>query len=267
MAQNAKPEPLLSDESGEILGFLTELAKYLIAAGISYSQISKLAELAYLQAACAGARFQNDKVNKSAVAAMTGLNRSQVRALIKLQGKGLPKISDRVEKILLAWTSDSEFLTNSGKPRRLDIAGRESAFQKLVSKCGGDIPARSMLRELLRHRLVNLKDGGVAMSGAAQRTTALRRVSQLSSALTKLIRGPKSRLDDVVPLWMSSAETSFPSPSRLGAILLQKHMATGLKTLVDDIHLFANSSSIGIPPTERVVEHRSRISLLLLSQG
>src|SRR5262245_58118785 len=78
------------NEMSDLIGFLVEFARLLLAAGISSDQFSKLTQLAYLRAASSDARFSNDRINQSAVAAMTGLNRTQVRSLLKKE-RATPK--------------------------------------------------------------------------------------------------------------------------------------------------------------------------------
>src|SRR5262245_40832071 len=99
---------------------MTEFARYLVAAGVSNSQFTAISRLAYFRAASHDAKFRNEKINQSALAAMTGLTRSQVRALLKqADGSVQEKSSDRIGRLLDGWTLDPAFVTASYSPRSL----------------------------------------------------------------------------------------------------------------------------------------------------
>jgi hypothetical protein len=99
--------------------------------------------------------------NKSRVAILTGLPRSEVTRLLA-RGTALGdarRVQHPTRKILSAWFDDSSFLTKEGEPAVLPAFGRRKSFERLVEKYGGGVPVRAMLDELTRIKAIEwLKD-------------------------------------------------------------------------------------------------------------
>jgi hypothetical protein len=138
--------------------FLAEFAKHLLAAGLSYSQFAALAQIAFFRAASESATFRNRRINYSAVAAMTGLTRVQVRELARDGSVTSSARRDRIAKIIEGWTTDVSFLKADSSPKSLNIGSRAGGFGDLVRKYGGDIPPRAT-------RPSQSKDSGDKISG------------------------------------------------------------------------------------------------------
>ena len=146
-----------------LIDFLSAFAEFLLAAGIKNSQFAAMMRLAFFQAASASAKLGNERINQSSVAAMTGLTRPQVRKFAQQTLPALPVRPDRIEKVVDGWTSDPRFADGKRGPSRLLISGRGDTFQSLVRKYGGDLPHKAILREMLRHELVSIRDGCVSL--------------------------------------------------------------------------------------------------------
>jgi hypothetical protein len=89
------------------------------------------------------------------------------------------------------WLNDSNFLRPDNSPRRLQFKGGSSSFSHLVRKYSGDIPARAMLAEMQRLRIVrsDAQDGVYLVRqrlGVSRRTMlAMRAISPWVEMLTK----------------------------------------------------------------------------------
>jgi hypothetical protein len=245
---------------------MTEFARFLLAAGITRNRFSRIVELAYFQAASEEARFQNNRLNQSAVAAMTGLTRTQVRAMLR-KTRGTPECpNDRLDRIVAAWTSDAEYTTAAFAPRRLRIAGPSPSFSTLVRKVGGDIPSRSVLRELVRQQLVSLNGGYVKLAHFTQSEMQFRLLRQLSRSLARMIQGMGETGQRASPMRAVTMEVTYPALSGAGRILMQRRLSKILSTLVVDVE--AAGAAVGMEsPTSRK-KGKSRVSkarLLLLT--
>jgi hypothetical protein len=250
----------------EVVDFMSEFARFLVAAGISSSRFSRIVKLAYFRAASHKGRFRNARVNQSAVAAMTGLTRSQVRAHLRGSKSITSKGDDRLEKLMSAWASDAEFITSSLNPRRLRLTGSGSSFSTLVRRYGGDLPPRSVLRELERRQLVVKSGEYVQLSSTAKNQRTVRRLQHLAGALAQAIRANKWDLTDDLSLRAVTMEVSFPTPSSAGRILLQRRISRSIRAFIADLEAAGTAVALESPPP---VNRRGRMSharLLLLTQ-
>jgi hypothetical protein len=154
-ARGANPRLLRRDIG--IKELLTELAVVLLQAGVTPKHFGELAKQAFVEAAGTLSQFRNGKINRSRVAVMTGLSRSEVKRLLSGQISMKAPISaqqSRGERVISGWMSDHRFLDGRGRPLRLPIAGGRVSFTSLVKQFGGDVPHRAVLEELRRLRVV-----------------------------------------------------------------------------------------------------------------
>jgi hypothetical protein len=255
------------DRDLELVEFVTEFARLLIASGVSRTRFVRIVELAYFQAASHEARFQNNRVNQSAVAAMTGLTRSQVRAMLKLKRSTPDDESDRVDRIVATWTSDAEYVTATFSPRRLRVSGSAPSFSSLVRKVGGDIPSRSILRELERQRLVVVEGQYVRLARVAHGEFESRSLRHLSSALSRVIQSDREMGKSGSPLRAVTMEISYPALSGAGRILMQRRLTKSLKSFMVDVEAAGAAVAMESPSTtKRGKARKSQARILVLTQ-
>jgi hypothetical protein len=156
------------DKSSRRLGALDEslglildsLATLLVETGYGYTRLAKLAKLSFVQAAQSIGQ-SGSKVSNARIAALTGLTRTEVSQLLR-QGIRDPgadaEPENRALRVAKGWAIDSKFADQHGMPRKLPFKGRGQSFSSLVKKYSGDIPARAMLSEMKRLRMVT-QDG------------------------------------------------------------------------------------------------------------
>jgi hypothetical protein len=256
-----------ADRAHEVVEFMTEFARFLLSAGVSRNRFSRIVEFAYFQAASQEARFQNNRLNQSAVAAMTGLTRSQVRAMLKRARDTIESKSDRLDRIVGAWSSDAEYITATFAPRRLRIVGISPSFSTLVRKVGGDIPPRSVLRELERQQLVSISGRYVKLTQAAHRENDSRSLRQLSRALARLIQTTGELRQSDSPVRTATMEVCYPALSGAGRILMQRRLSKILKALMVDIEAAGAAIGMESPARSKGRERRrSQARLLLLTR-
>lgn len=253
-----------TDRAHEVLEFMTEFARYLLAAGVSRHRFTRIVEFAYFQAASREARFQNNRLNQSAVAAMTGLTRTQVRAMLRRARVSLDATRDRVDRIVGAWTSDAEYVTATFAPRRLRLSGSSPSFSELVRKVGGDIPPRSILRELERLNLVSVNGPYVKLARAAQSEIESRSLRQVSNALARVIQTQRESGKASSPLRAYTLEMCFPASSGAGRILMQRRLSKILKALTIDVEAAGAAVALESPPKNKGGKSRKSHARLLL---
>ena len=251
------------DES--VLDLVTNLARYLIAAGFKVSRFSELTRLAFYNAAANHARFGNDKLNQSAVAAMTGLTRVQVRQFAKKHRVAPSHSKDQLNVILDTWNSDSHFTERDRNPRRLRILGPGPTFTALVRRCGSDIPVRSILRELQRRDLVRIRSGYVSLKATAGHNRDEARLRRAAYALNELLKEKGGTLPQA-PFRSLNFEAFYPAPSEKARVLLQRRTADGLRAFVHGIEAAGAAAAIDSPPSAKRGKRITRLRVALVTE-
>jgi len=243
--------------------FMTEFARCLVAAGVTSSRFSGIAKVAFFSAAIEQARFGNDRLNQSAVAAMTGLTRNEVRRLAKESSPKPPTSRDRVDALIDGWSTDSAFVTSTYQPRRLRLTGEGVTFGELVQRYGGDIPPRSMLRELQRNGLVTISGGTVSLNSRAQRTREEVRFLRVARALAGLLRKPTDGCAGQL-LRTTVLEVNYRATSPRGRPLLQRRINENLAAFMTGIQAVGAAAALEFPlgaaPKRRFT--RTRVALI-----
>lgn len=107
----------------------------------------------YARAASGRARRSSGSVNRSKIAAITGLSRPEVtRLLAKIAAQPTAQndaySSSRSARVIAGWTSDPRFQNSSGLPDSLPYTGGARSFTQLAKKYAADVPARAVLERL-----------------------------------------------------------------------------------------------------------------------
>lgn len=250
-----------------MLDCLSELARYLIGAGITYPKFVGIARLAFFRAAAANARFRNDKLNQSAVAAMTGLTRAQVREFARQKTPIPSEIRDRIELTIEGWATDRLFSLPNDVPRKLRRNGSKASFEALVKKYGGDIPARSLLREMQRHGYVAVREGYVQIRKRARESVDEVRARRLGQALVGLLKVPSGVNPSRAPLWATTYEVAYPATSERGRRVLNEIVQERLREFMAGVLAAGRAVSLENPPRDRRGESVvTRTSVALISE-
>ncbi len=133
-----------------VLGRVSEL---LIDADVPVAFLEELSRLEYARAACGRARRPSGSVNRSKIAAITGLSRPEVtRLLAKIAAQPTAQneaySSSRSARVIAGWTSDPRFQNSSGLPDSLPYTGGARSFTQLAKTYAADVPARAVLERL-----------------------------------------------------------------------------------------------------------------------
>lgn len=230
-----------------LLSFLSELAHYLLAAGIGRSRFESMVRLAYFRAASSNARFSNEKLNQSAVAAMTGLTRAQVRAFARQTAPEPAQVRDRLEQILEGWMTDRRFCTGEAQPKTLRTMGRGHTFRTLTLEYGGDVPARSLLREMQRQGYITLRGNSVALRQKARETYAEVRARRIAEAITNLIAFSSSGSPPMSSVRTLTSEISYQVSSEKGRHLMHRIASARLHEFLEGLKVAGNSVAMEAP--------------------
>lgn len=248
-----------------VVEFLSEFARYLVAAGITTKRFGDLARVAFFKAAAIEAKFDNQRLNQSAVAAMTGLTRVQVREFARQTNPEPRKTRDRLQNLMDAWATDPSYCTSAFNPKSLRITGSGRTFRALVRKYGGDVPPRAMLRELQRHGYVKLADGKVTLHRFATQSREEQRIRRTARMLEELVKADKGSVGAPSPPRTFNLEVAFPAASEKGRLILHRRVADSLSTLVNGLQAAGAAAAMDAPLEgaygQRVT--RTRIALIM----
>jgi hypothetical protein len=246
--------------------FLLEFARLLIAAGLPYPRFAALVRLAYFRAASSKAKFGNERLNQSAVAAMTGLTRVEVRQFAKQGRLSPPKTRDRLEALIEGWITDPSFLTANNHPRKLRMKGGNQSFEALVRHYGGDIPSRSVLRELQRHGYVVVRAGYISINRSANQSHHEVRLMRASRALAGLLCAPGGRETPRAPIRTVSLEASYPPTSSKGRATLHRRIVTNLQSFLASVETAGTAASIDSPSSEAKKGRVTRTRVVMITE-
>jgi hypothetical protein len=252
-----------STQNVALVEFLTELAKYLISSGISLSEFQAATSTAYLQAAMGRARLRNSRVNQSALAAITGLNRNQVRTLLHEWENGPPPQSSRLFEILDAWQHDPQFGRSFKTEFKLPIRGGQGSFSALIQKYCGDVSHKAFLSELKKLGYVRTQGPEVVLTPRGREHFEPREVRQLSSGLAFTLRNDRPPKGDLNVL---TGEAIYKSPSAKSRLLIKKRLVQSAKAFAADIKA-AGEAEASKSPNGSGGTTRSSIFVLTVDQG
>lgn len=254
------------DVEMEVLRLMTELARYLISVGISIPRITAIARLAYFQAAAAEAKFANKKLNQSAVAAMTGLTRVQVRKFAKQTNPGPARSRNRLDAVVAGWSADPAFTTSKFEPRKLRVAGVGASFSALARRYGGDITPRALLRELQRNGFVSVRDRYVTLKAQAAKSRSDHRMRVIARTMADLIeRDPGVTLASF-PIRGLNLETEFPATVGKSRVLIQRRAEEGLKTYLAGLETMGAATAAASSSRPRRGASRTRARVLMIME-
>lgn len=249
-----------------LVGLLVELARLLMDAGIKDPAFSRMSRLAFFRAAARQAKFSNDRPNQSAIAAMTGLTRVQVRSFATRMDPRPADKRDRIEALLDAWIGDESHVKKGPGLVKLRISGGGRTFEALVKKHGGDLPVRSILREMQRQKYVSVRGNYAFLRPLARQTLQQARLFRLSKALTHLLAAPlESSSAELIQA--ETVEVQFPSSSRKGRVWLRRKTKEELKLALDRLLAAGVSASEHSPALAGSTRLKTKTSILLISEN
>ncbi|MGB5132827.1 MAG: DUF6502 family protein [Steroidobacteraceae bacterium] len=151
------------------LRLLRPLARIMLRHGLSTYDFSRIADVAFIQAAQDILCQQGKTPSFSRVSTITGLHRHVVSNIVKSAGAKKPGLAtdkdyqrNRLARVLSGWFESPDYPDQDGRPRVLPIDGPEPSFASLVRSFSGDIYPKIILDELLRVGAIRVqKDGAV----------------------------------------------------------------------------------------------------------
>ena len=135
--------------------------------GLSTYDFSRIANIAYVQAARDILREQGKPLSFSRVSTITGLHRHVVSEIVNSEIDASPGSTrdkdyrrNRLARVLSGWFESPTYTDSDGRPRPLQFDGPATSFTSLVHDFSGDIYPRIILDELLEVGAVRALQNG-----------------------------------------------------------------------------------------------------------
>ncbi|OED36783.1 hypothetical protein AB833_25560 [Chromatiales bacterium (ex Bugula neritina AB1)] len=132
---------------------LRPLVRLLLRNGVAYADFIHYVKKMFIEVADEDFSLPGRNQSVSRIAVVTGINRKEVKRVLDegCQDSDRPE-SNRAARVVKGWIRDEAYRDQNGKPRALcwGAGDNENSFEDLVKKYSGDIPARSILDEMIR---------------------------------------------------------------------------------------------------------------------
>ncbi len=140
---------------------LRPLTRVLLRTGVSFGTFSEIAKQIFVEVAHADFQVPERKPSIAHTSVLTGLTRKEVsrRLTRKLPAHDASRYN-RAVRVITGWTTDPRFSDAEDGPRTLAFDSGSPSFIDLVRAFSGDMPARTVLEELVRVGAVRKCDDG-----------------------------------------------------------------------------------------------------------
>jgi hypothetical protein len=149
------------------LTLLRPLARIMLRHGLSTYDFSRIANIAFVQAALDILSEQGKPLSFSRVSTITGLHRHVVSDIVNSEDSSGPQPElekdyrrNRLARVLAGWFESPAYTDGEGRPRMLPIDGPAPSFASLVHEFSGDIYPKIILEELLQVGAVRMSRDG-----------------------------------------------------------------------------------------------------------
>jgi hypothetical protein len=228
------PVPVKSQDRHEdvFVEFLSEFANHLINCGITMVEFRAAAQAAFLR---------NSRVNQSAVAAITGLTRTQVRALLRNPLETPLSVGARILTVVSGWRSDPEFTDADGNPLKLPLTPGRHGFPALIKKYGRDVSHKALLSEMGRMGFVRQRAGMVSLCKIVAKSRKQDMTKLLSQGLAHVIR--RSPEGDAAVMNVITGEATYDLPDGASQVLLRRRLVQGTRAFAADLQVSGEASA------------------------
>ncbi len=149
------------------LRLLRPLARIMLRHGLSTYDFSRIANIAFVQAAGDILDEQGKSSNFSRISAITGLHRHVVSDIVNSEGAKAGDLTrdkdyrrNRLARVLAGWFESPDYTDSGGRPRDLRPDGAAPSFESLVRSFSGDIYPKIILDELIAVGAIRLLKNG-----------------------------------------------------------------------------------------------------------
>jgi uncharacterized protein DUF6502 len=132
---------------------LRPIAAMMMKCGMTWKEFSDLSKSVFVVSASNDYGIKGRPTNISRVSILTGISRKEVKRQRDLLANQQPAAREKTTdatRLLSGWHQDPVYLGADSTPRPLREKGPEPSFESLCLRYGGDIPATTLCKELLK---------------------------------------------------------------------------------------------------------------------
>jgi Family of unknown function (DUF6502) len=246
---------------------LDPLIALMFDAGLSVHEFEQLVRKRAVHVAARRVSQGSCRDSNSRVAIITGLSRSEVARLLKLEGESAGNLSAKTpaRRVIAAWFDNPRFQSATGDPSILQIFGRRRSFEQLVSMYGSGIPVRAMLDELvqmdavepLSDQRVRAKSRNPFSAGLTDSAIANvgERTKDLLKTLSSNLRNGKNSLFEL------TVEAELADLDMVSSVRMQ--LAERGKNFIEDANQLVNQSIAKQPQSNGMASAKCRLGVTL----
>lgn len=185
-----------------VLRTLRPLACISFHYGMSILEFEEIARWVFVDVALRDPAFalqSRNKQFKSRAAILTGLSRKEVMRLARQPApgeNGEVHARNRAARVVAGWLQPP-YTDGRGNPRTLALKEGRDSFAHLVRACGGDVPHRAILDELLESGWVEKVEGGrlkLRSAGRLHQRGSQEALEKAAASLEVLLAGLEKQL-------------------------------------------------------------------------
>ncbi|NRB38293.1 MAG: hypothetical protein HRU20_07455 [Pseudomonadales bacterium] len=205
---------------------LLPLARLNLHYGLNAKEFIALSKKAYVMAAREDFGIRGRPTNKSRVATLTGLTRIEVQKLLEEaeDGQSIAVKSRPLQRIVSLWLREADFIDERGETRVISIDQGPISFTELAHRCGGDIPWQTLLKELIRLKIIEQDDANqlhLLQQGFLPQMDDQHKIPFLGEDVSALIQTISHNLRNDAEDLRFQRKVSFDQLSPEGVIALQ----------------------------------------------
>lgn len=136
---------------------LRPLVRILLQNGIPYRAFLDILKPIYVDMAAREIAAHGKKETNSRIATITGLSRKEVQKVKEAGEKDdlwAFERYNRAARVVTGWVRDTRFLDSADQPADLPYSSGSPSFVELVAAFSGDVPAKTIMDELLEAEVV-----------------------------------------------------------------------------------------------------------------
>ncbi|MCB0351913.1 MAG: hypothetical protein KDD64_00260 [Bdellovibrionales bacterium] len=174
-----------------VKNLLRPMIRFALRQGLRWSVLQETVRELLVEAAVETSTAEGKKSVVSKISLITGIDRRDVKRLIRTENE-LDRFDPGVlSKVLLRWRVEDQYITRSGSPRVLTYLTADNSFERLVREVSTDFHPGTVLSELERLEMVEYDDGKVRLKRrfASVRQDVLAGFATVSNDIEGLLEG------------------------------------------------------------------------------
>lgn len=145
-----------------LLGLLRPIVRFALKRSLKLREIVEYLKVVFVQIAKEELEKLNQEPTVSKLSAMTGIQRREINRLLD-DGLEIKSDQDVIARVIGLWQSATKYKDKAGRPRILEMRGREGEFAELVGRVSSDLNPYTVAFELERAGIAESSERGIKL--------------------------------------------------------------------------------------------------------